>query len=315
MKNIFNLYLISGVVCLVLGLLILFLRQDIAYMLDFGRRYESIMVISGILFVLVGVSLALYIYLQFNKKDIFIQYSDIIREKNTEVISSKIKAISEDQKNETIEKNIEELPVSDPLFDLIKKISNEDMLTLFNEKFGQSIENSIKVSKIDQHLTVLQQRINFEIARLTKSANVNLVFGTVVTALAVGILAYDVFTTKLTTLTLIIVLAHYIPRISIVVFVEIFAFFFLKIYKTNLSDIKYFHNELTNIEMKLASIKSAFVTNNETIIQFTVQELAKTERNFILKKDESTIELEKEKIDNFNNKNIADALKELVKLK
>jgi len=39
--------------------------------------------------------------------------------------------------------------------------------------------------------------------------------------------------------------------------IELFAYFFLKLYKSDLSEIKYFQNELTNVEMRYAAVRLA----------------------------------------------------------
>ena len=80
--------------------------------------------------------------------------------------------------------------------------------------------------------------------------------------------------------------------ISLSLFIEIFSFFFLKLYKSGLTEIKYFQNELTNIEMKFVSLDTALCTGEKDTITGVISEFSKTERNFILEKGQSTVELE-----------------------
>lgn len=168
---------------------------------------------------------------------------------------------------------------------------------------------------LTQEMEFPKRRLRYEIKRLTRSANVNLAFGSVSTIAALCFLGYEIFNQKSDFANLNQLLSYYIPRISIVIFVEVFAFFFLKIYKANLADIKYFNNELTNIDMKLIGMQIAVQNKSKVDLKFTIDTLLNTERNFILKKDDSTIELEREKIESSYSKNIVEALKELVKLK
>lgn len=189
-----------------------------------------------------------------------------------------------------------------------KELDSNNFISLVNSKYPQQIDIQRKISFLKDDLVEVKQRIDIEINRLRKSANLNLVVGTMTTLIAVAILGFEVLRSELKFNELISLLSHYIPRITIVIFVEIFAFFFLKMYRNNLVDIKYFHNEKTNIELKIISLKTAIINDSEAILSLCIQELIKTERNFVLNKNQSTIDLEKEKIESSYYKNIAEAL-------
>ncbi len=147
----------------------------------------------------------------------------------------------------------------------------------------------------------LGYRINGELTRLRKSANLNLVIGTLTTFIAITALSYEVFKSDFEITDTVKLLTYYLPRLSLIIFIEIFAFFFLKMYKTTLADIKYFNNEKTNIDFKLISLKAAMNSGDPQLIKIMVEELIRTERNFKLGKDESTVEIEKIKNDTNNN--------------
>lgn len=86
---------------------------------------------------------------------------------------------------------------------------------------------------------------------------------------------------------------QYITRIALVLSIEVLAFFFLRLYKSNLEEMKYFQNEITNLESKYISlITSAQLDRSDTMHKILV-ELVGTERNHILEKGQSTIELRK----------------------
>lgn len=62
--------------------------------------------------------------------------------------------------------------------------------------------------------------------------------------------------------------------------------------------------------MKIVAIKTALLFNEKDTINNLIIEIAKTERNFVLKKGESTVEIEKNKIDtNSNDKLLGGILK------
>jgi hypothetical protein len=74
-------------------------------------------------------------------------------------------------------------------------------------------------------------------------------------------------------------------------------------------DIKYYHNEMANHLAKLIAFKMAVESRNDNAITSAINTLLGTERNFILKAGETTIEIEKNKIDLTNSKSLLDFFK------
>lgn len=87
--------------------------------------------------------------------------------------------------------------------------------------------------------------------------------------------------------------------------------FFLRLYKSILADIKYFQNEITNIEAKMLAINVSLISDGNKFLENVVDSLAKTERNFVLSSGQTTIELEREKIDAQSGRNTLEMLKDL----
>ncbi|EES6809225.1 hypothetical protein FTO31_001791, partial [Escherichia coli] len=88
-----------------------------------------------------------------------------------------------------------------------------------------------------------------------------------------------------------------------------------KLYKNGFDEVKYFQNELTNIEAKVLAIKFLKDVKNEDLMAEVIKNLMTTERNFILSKGQTTVALEKEKIKGLEDKNALSIIKELIKLK
>jgi len=74
-----------------------------------------------------------------------------------------------------------------------------------------------------------------------------------------------------------------------VVFIQSFSFFFLQMFSKTLTDIKYYQNELSNVEMKLSSLVLADSSNNTDLVQDILKDIANSERNFVLQKDEKVV--------------------------
>lgn len=90
---------------------------------------------------------------------------------------------------------------------------------------------------------------------------------------------------------------QFIPRLVVVVFIEVFAYFFLRLYRNGIYEIKYFQNEITNIEAKLIALRAAIVAKDKATTKDICMALAKTERNFLLKKGDVTMEMARGRID------------------
>ncbi|GEM77677.1 hypothetical protein [Vibrio sagamiensis] len=148
-------------------------------------------------------------------------------------------------------------------------------------------------------------RVESEIRTLSSRANVNLFIGSVTTVLGISVLAYMLVVGgfvydvehSMTGNILTDYILYYIPRLSVVLFIEVFSYFFLRLYRANLNDMKYFQNELTNIESKLTAINIAVLGDDNALKAKVVESLLATERNFVLKKGETTIDLEVSKME------------------
>jgi hypothetical protein len=81
-------------------------------------------------------------------------------------------------------------------------------------------------------------------------------------------------------------------RVSLSLILSAFAFFFLRLYRSSLDLIKYYQNELTNVEGRYAALVVALRAGDTAITGVVVDQLSRTERNFVLKQGETTVELE-----------------------
>jgi hypothetical protein len=80
-----------------------------------------------------------------------------------------------------------------------------------------------------------------------------------------------------------------LPKLSVTLFVQIFSYFFLVMYRSNQTDIRYFQNEITNIDITAGAIilylKNKTAANSKVILTH----LSKVERNRVLRKNERSI--------------------------
>ena len=154
-------------------------------------------------------------------------------------------------------------------------------------------------------------RLQDEIRALGRRANLNLLIGIGITITGIGALFVYVWNLgapkadiKWTDLG-----AYFLPRASLVALIEIFAYFFLRLYRGNLAEIKFYQNELTNFESKVLALLASSAAGEKIALRTTLTNLGATERNHILKKGETTAELERARLE---RDQIGDIVKELV---
>ncbi len=136
----------------------------------------------------------------------------------------------------------------------------------------------------------------------------NLIIGVLTTISAIVVLGYIVFAADINSQDWKVNIPNYLLRLSLAIFIEFFSFFFLRLYRANLNEIKYYQNEITNIESKFVALEFSLLLRDKEAIRTTIQQLSRTERNFVLKKGESTVDLEKSRIDNHEFKELTDAI-------
>ena len=263
-----------------------------------------------------GISLVLYSYLEGKIKF----GTNTLTEKDTTVdkLSIKIRDF-EKQLNliytKKLNQGFSEEKTRNTIQEMINSLSSESIVTKIETEYGNEIVKQNNYNRITEELQGLERNISMYIARLNRGSSINLVIGGSTTIMAVIILGFFVFESDINYSKTTEVFAHYIPRISIAIFIEVFSFFFLKLYKTNLNDIKYFENERTNLNSKRLALKFAYLTDNKGAISITLKELSKTERNFKLSKDETTVNLEKLKLEKADETNLLNHLLNILKLK
>lgn len=146
-------------------------------------------------------------------------------------------------------------------------------------KYSAKVLDNSQLQSIRDNMKIISERLTKEIEVSGRRSNLNLIIGILTTVLAASLLAYIAFEIKPAITDITSLLAHYIPRITTIIFIEVFAFFFLRLYKSGLQEIKYFQNELTNIEMQLIAIEATLFQRHNKPLEGIIDQLIKTERN------------------------------------
>ncbi|MEX3937396.1 hypothetical protein AB4Y32_37660 [Paraburkholderia phymatum] len=176
--------------------------------------------------------------------------------------------------------------------------------------------STLKDKVVERQFEQSRARLSREIASLQWRGNLNLVLGILVSVSGMSILGIFLLSSNLQIGSIsaggnvtiapngakafdeaISFLIHFLPRLTFVLLIELFAYFFLKLYKNSLSEIKYFQNEITNIEAKHLALRAAFLASSATLSNKVISSLVDTERNYILEKGQTTVDLERSRID------------------
>jgi hypothetical protein len=221
---------------------------------------------------------------------------------HTDQISSINEAITEEHKEEIVLLLKSE----------ILKTSSDEVFKETLEKINQKVSNSNQLKEVESVFLRTLDRLYAEISALSRRGNLNLSLGILTTIIGLGILGYFVLEIDSIPEDKMAFIAHFIPRLSLVILIEVFAYFFLKLYKSSLSEIKYFQNEMTNAEAKLVAIKCSIMTSDETSTSLVIQALSNTERNAILEKGQTTAEIEKSRIEQQNISTISEKVSNII---
>jgi hypothetical protein len=141
------------------------------------------------------------------------------------------------------------------------------------------------------------KRLLDEVSALEGRGTYNLIIGGIVAAVGVGFLGWFAFQIKEKPTQWLDLVYTFGPRLSLVILLEVISFFFLRLYKSSLTEIKFFQNEMTTVQAVMCSVQTAAHSNDITLLQTTIGQLSKTERNRLLAKGETTVELEAARLD------------------
>ncbi|MCS3801465.1 hypothetical protein [Niastella sp. OAS944] len=212
-----------------------------------------------------------------------------------------------------IEQNVTVKEIENVVYN--KTISNleANLIKRFKDQYKALYEKDGLYEKVKAILGPLENNTEQYIAKLQRNSIVNLIIGIIGTIAAITILSYTLFVNKdFSDLTKFLI--HFLPRFVFIVSVQVFAFFFLRLYKNNLDDAKYFQNELTNISCKISALKVAFLLENSEMISSILEKLSTVERNFKLNKDETLFNIEKAKIEKEVDLDMLSSYKEFLKV-
>jgi len=300
-------YIVTGIIYFTLGLIGLLIRTDLIEYYKFSPLVVSAISVALVLMGLVSV---LFVYLQggLTNESQTLDRSTLDYRRQIERLRNELYHRIDETKNI----KIDDEKIKDTIESKIDQITNESLFDQIKEKYESRLIDDIKHKALEEELYDVKRRIDREVLRTSRTSNINLSIGVFTTFIAIFFLGYSLLGVETNQESTTSFIYHFIPRLSLSLFIELFSFFFLRIYKKNLDDIKYLNNERTNIDLKLVALRTSIAYSESEALKEVILDLSKTERNFVLKKGESTVEIEKERQENTSSEKILSSFLKLL---
>ena len=215
---------------------------------------------------------------------------------------------AENKIKEVLQKNSEVLNIEKNIHKKIILNLENSLIEKLEQRFKKETESDYIIKSLTNELNPLTTNIEKYINNIQRNSIVNLIIGILGTLLIISILAITIISNEIYS-NYQETIIRFLPRLTLIIFIQLFTFFFLRLYRNNLEDAKYFQNELTNLTARVSAIKISYILKNNDNLNEIIKEMASIERNFKLNINESLIGLEKSKIDLEFDKNILNNLK------
>lgn len=182
------------------------------------------------------------------------------------------------------------------LYDMVFNSLKSDVLDNYIDELKSRIQNNNTLSRVEDYFVEMKERLVLRSNSLNVTSRINLFIGISIAAIGISILLYFVFNINYSNNDNTLMFFELSSKAGVSLAIELLSFFFLNLYKRNLQEIKYIQNEITNIEAKKVSLVMSAELPDK--LKFKIFEsLSKTERNFILEKGQSTVEIAQNKSD------------------
>ncbi|GAA4239863.1 hypothetical protein [Winogradskyella damuponensis] len=257
--------------------------------------------------VLVATSSIILRYLNSTKQ----QYSDLL-----EKLKNQREESSESKKRKSIE-NLIKTSVTDEekqkyLIDIFRKEINSTVSEL-DKKLKEEYENkndpeNFRLSQLTENFNQVRKRLLNELSSLSRRANLNLTIGIISSTIAIAFLFYSgIYSSANYEGKWFNFITYFIPKLSLLLFLGTFSFYFLNLYKSNLGVIQNYQSDLNDVDFKIIAITTTLLsghTDKEIHLNELVKNVSNSQWNKILKNGESTVELQKLKENNYFDKDI-----------
>ncbi|HSV80097.1 MAG TPA: hypothetical protein VLK85_12975 [Ramlibacter sp.] len=189
----------------------------------------------------------------------------------------------------------------------LKHESAQEFLKELNDRVEKLVAPKLREEYLEVMTSATRTRLMAEITALTRRGSLNLLLGISITMVGLSFLGAAVYNAP-SGQSPEQFLMHFLPRLSLVAIMELFAYFFLRLYKVSLQETKYFQNELTNAEARALAVTAALKGQDGKPIADVISGLMQVDRNHVLEKGQTTAQLEQARLE---KESLGDILKGL----
>lgn len=125
-----------------------------------------------------------------------------------------------------------------------------ELSKLFEERYERKSAEHLAAAANARRFDAAVTRLEREIREQGRKGNVNLAIGLFTTGLAIVLLIAMVLQAHEPFDSTPKVLSHYVPWLSVTVFIEVFSFFFLRLYKATLAEARRYNDDLTRLTLQ-----------------------------------------------------------------
>jgi hypothetical protein len=274
-----------GILSMATGLVLFLLTEQIKLFSESLRL--NILIVEGGCF-LGGLGFLLMAYL---RGDLTIPGSPTAagRVSSTDAVEYQLARLKSDIAALRADKSLGQPAISADLVQQLRESITSELTASVEQKLSSEALSKAQLQEIRSTFANSYTRLSQALSELNRRGNLNLVIGVITTFLAATVLAYTALQAPAFT-TATQILAHYIPRLSTIVFIEVFSFFFLRLYKATLAESKFYQVELLSLataDIALqAALKSADPSTMVAVINQITCHRADTPATETVKKSE-----------------------------
>lgn len=320
-----------GISVFLLAIIILFIRYSNSIDHEFEKIFGFPLDIDYFFILSIIIPLAALVYTVFRKMFRYLNSEDVGIDAN-QLDAANFRSQMMDQfKTEIKEYVAQEIISIQDREGLLKAISDSVVNEAINKatvKLDLHVEKLVadnRINNINSIFAKMHERLSREVNKLYRRGNLNLLLGFFIALFGVGFLLYSMFIFR-TDASISgeppqygggdnlfqYFLFYIVPKLSLVVLIEVFAYFFLRLYKNSILEVKYYQNEITNVESMSIAVRLSLLTGDNDCLKDIVSRISNTERNRIYDKNQTTIELEQLRADDEHLMALLDKISQMI---
>lgn len=268
----------KGVLLIIVAVLVILV--SIPFLSSLDMRDPLNFVFIGAVFII--LSILVIIFIGDGKSSEYYFYDQEISISN--VNDNEVKGSSFDGQENSIS------DINENEFSNYSVVDKSKFFDYLKDKFNSDILDDIKKNKqMERIFRISINRLNTEISRNRTVGITHLFFGILITLVGLFVLTFFVFNTPIieSASDWDVLVYYFVPRLSLVLLIEFFAYFFLRLYRDSVDKINYFQNELTNIEWKFSGLLLALDMDDKKCKMDSAMVLLATDRNLSIRESGS----------------------------